>query len=195
LPEQIERGQFDTIYHEHLSYHTMQPLWSLFRRHGLRLERYEFNDSQGGSARMYVRHHEQNPDHPSSTELDGHVRIEQLSGLAWGTAKKLDGFFQANQGKLICGYGAPAKLTTFLYATSMHDNEFFKLACIGEDNPLKVGRTTPGQHIPIVSVADMLAREPDCIIVFAWNFFDDISNKLRRLGFAGDIINPMQGGA
>jgi hypothetical protein len=39
----------------------------------------------------------------------------------------------------------------------------------------------------------MLAREPDCIIVFAWNFFDDIRDKLRRLGFAGDIVNPMQG--
>jgi SAM-dependent methyltransferase len=192
LPEQIERGQFDTIYHEHLSYHHVAPLMDFFDRHGLRAVRCHRVESQGGSVRLYVKHAD---GQKSLLFFEDEPDVEGLSSGAWGTAKKLDGFFQANQGKLICGYGAPAKLTTFLYATSMHENEFFKLACIGEDNPLKVGRTTPGMHIPIVSVADMLAREPDCIIVFAWNFFDDIRDKLRRLGFAGDIINPMQGGA
>jgi ABC-type Fe3+-hydroxamate transport system substrate-binding protein len=85
-------------------------------------------------------------------------------------------------------YGAPAKLTTLLYATGLQDLPF---ACVGDDNPRKVGRTTPGNHIPIVSVEEMLARKPDTILVASWNFFDDLRRKLRAAGFKGGIINPM----
>lgn len=92
------------------------------------------------------------------------------------------------RGETVCIYGAPAKLTTLLYATGLQS---FPFACVGEDNPRKVGRTTPGNHIPIVSVEDMLAKKPDTIVVAAWNFYDDIRRKLRDAGFKGGIINPM----
>jgi hypothetical protein len=94
------------------------------------------------------------------------------------------------RGEKVCGYGAPAKLTTFMYALKLTD---VKLDCIGEDNPRKVGRTTPGMHVPIVSVDDMLSRNPDTIVVFAWNFFEDIRDRLRARGYKGGIINPMGG--
>lgn len=90
--------------------------------------------------------------------------------------------------EMVCIYGAPAKLTTLLYATGLQDMPF---NCVGDDNPRKVGRTTPGNHIPIVSVEDMLGRKPDTILVASWNFFDDIRNKLRAAGFRGGILNPM----
>ena len=45
--------------------------------------------------------------------------------------------------------------------------------------------------IELVSVEAMLEQRPDAILVASWNFFDDIRDKLRRLGYAGDIINPM----
>ena len=51
-----ERGHFDTVYHEHFSYHTRKPLETFFLRHGLIVERWENNESQGGSLRGYVRH-------------------------------------------------------------------------------------------------------------------------------------------
>jgi len=52
----LERGLFDVIYHEHMSYHTWEPLKPFFARHGLELSRVERNNSQGGSLRLYVTH-------------------------------------------------------------------------------------------------------------------------------------------
>jgi hypothetical protein len=92
------------------------------------------------------------------------------------------------RGERISIYGAPAKLTTLVYALGLTD---LKFDCVAEDNPRKVGRTTPGMHLPIVTVEEMLSRKPDTIIVAAWNFYDDIAAKLRRVGFKGGIINPM----
>src|ERR1041384_1806910 len=100
--------------------------------------------------------------------------------------ESLNKLFQRDE--MVCIYGAPAKLTTLLYATGLQDMPF---NCVGEDNPRKVGRKTPGNHIPIVSVEDMLERKPDTILVAAWNFYDDIRRKLRAAGFRGGIINPM----
>lgn len=175
-------GVWDTIYHEHMSYHHVAPLRRFFERHGLKLYWGTYNDSQGGSIRGYVTH----TDNPTLTIFPDD-RLPDTSRLTKATERARAYLTEhTRSAKLICGYGAPAKLTTLA-----HTLDLPPVACIGEDNPLKVGRTTPGMHIPIVSVADMLAREPDCIIVFAWNFFEDIRDKLRRLGFAGDIINPM----
>lgn len=190
LLDVIERGLFDVIYHEHFSYHHVKPLVAFFERHGLRIDKVQHVDSQGGSIRIYVKHMTEVPWYDASGEAEpaiGHLRnvIDVRAGALREGLEKLQA-----RGEMICGYGAPAKLTTFMYATGMH--EYAKLNCIGDDNPLKIGRATPGLHIPIVSVADMLAKEPDTIVVFSWNFFDDIRDKLRRLGFAGGIVNPMQ---
>jgi SAM-dependent methyltransferase len=56
LEQVIERGHFDVIYAEHLSYHHEAPLHPFFARHGLRITNVQRNMSQGGSMRLYVRH-------------------------------------------------------------------------------------------------------------------------------------------
>lgn len=180
------RGHFDTVYHEHMSYHDAWSLEPFFRRHGLRIVETHRNSSQGGTLRLFLGHadasSETGPNHAASMASLRPVIDSRAAALR----KALNKLFQRDE--MVCIYGAPAKLTTLLYATGLQSMPF---NCVGEDNPRKVGRTTPGNHIPIVSVEDMLAREPDAILVAAWNFFDDIRDKLRRLGFAGDIINPM----
>ena len=54
LLDVIERNLFDTIYHEHLSYHSVKPLVSFMQRHGLELVRVQRVDSHGGSIRCYA---------------------------------------------------------------------------------------------------------------------------------------------
>lgn len=184
------RGHFDTVYHEHMSYHDAWSLEPFFRRHGLRIVETHRNSSQGGTLRLFLGHadasSETGPNHAASMASLRPVIDSRAAALR----KALNKLFQRDE--MVCIYGAPAKLTTLLYATGLQSMPF---NCVADDNPRKVGRTTPGNHIPIVSAEDMLAREPDAILVAAWNFFDDIRDKLRRLGFAGDIINPMQGGS
>ena len=188
LPLQIERGQFDTMYHAHLSYHSIDPLFGFFLRHGLVIDRAEFNESQGGTLRLYLRHKEEaigdrvvDSLQPDFGMLGSRINMR-------GAALRLALHTLAECGEKVAIYGAPAKLTTFMYAMGLTG---FPFDCVAEDNPRKVGRTTPGMHIPIVTVEEMLSRKPDTIIVAAWNFYDDIAAKLRRLGFNGRIIKPM----
>lgn len=192
LLDVIERGHFDTIYHEHLSYHHVRPLAAFFERHGLRIEKVQHIDSQGGSIRVYVRHADEVPWYDAKGEDVPDVRILRAM-IDTRAPAMVEAFGKlTKRDERICGYGAPAKLTTFTYALGLQE---LPLDCIGEDNPLKVGRATPGTHVPIVSVSEMLERKPDTIIVFAWNFFDAIRDKLRALGFKGGIIDPIGSGS
>jgi hypothetical protein len=174
-----------------MSYHDPTSLKPFFKRHGLKIRKVSFNEAQGSSLRFYVVHERAEGSEylgfgepfPMMSALS---TIIQVRGAALREA--LSKLFQREE--MVCIYGAPAKLTTLLYATSLHSWPF---NCVGDDNPRKVGLTTPGNHIPIVSVEEMLARKPDTILVASWNFFDDIRDRLRAAGFKGGIINPMQG--
>lgn len=187
LDSVVANGHFDTIYHEHMSYHSLNPLVRFFARHGLYAHNVKGSKSQGGSIRLYLMH-ERLPFGSVGNEHE--PDISRLEALATARAAALLVAFGKLQkrGEKVAIYGCPAKLTTLLYATGLQS---FPFDCVGDDNPRKVGRTTPGNHIPIVSVTEMLERRPDTIVVAAWNFFDDIRDKLRRLGFSGVIINPM----
>ena len=189
LPSVVNRGHFDVLYHEHFSYHTIGPLIAFFRRHGLKIEKAQIVESQGGSVRLYVGHDHMIVPHISVANEgtpDWEAFSHMINSRAAALHEALNKLF--HRGEMVCVYGAPAKLTTLLYATGLQDMPF---NCVGDDNPRKVGRTTPGNHIPIVSVEDMLARKPDTILVASWNFFEDIRRKLRDMGFKGGIINPM----
>ena len=187
LGDVVLGGHFDTFYSEHCSYHHVTPLIGFFERHGLTIERIRAVDSQGGSIRVYVRHkHEGDSFAVAEHAIDvGSLRL-RIDARAAALKSALEALFY--RGEMVCIYGAPAKLTTLLYATGLEKMPF---NCVGDDNPRKVGRTTPGNHIPIVSVEDMLSRNPDTILVASWNFFEDIRRKLRDAGFKGGIINPM----
>src|SRR6266480_6451545 len=50
----IDRCEFDTIYHEHLSYFSLTALDQLFERHGLAISWVERLDIHGGSLRIFV---------------------------------------------------------------------------------------------------------------------------------------------
>ena len=86
----------------------------------------------------------------------------------------------------VAGYGCPAKLTTLSYACKLPD-----LACVFDDNPLKVGHKTPGSGWPIVPTSELLERNPDTLILFSWNFADEIIPRLRALGYRGRIVVPL----
>ncbi len=185
----VDSGVFDTCYHEHCSYHDIGSLYGFFLRHGLRITGSAYNDSQGGTLRVYVGHDRggtgsfwDGPWFDGLGEALGAVIDNRGAALREAFAKL------QKRGEKVAIYGAPAKLTTLLYATGLQDYPF---VCVGDDNPRKVGRTTPGNHIPIVSVEEMLAKKPDTIVVAAWNFYADIYAKLRSAGYKGGVINPM----
>jgi SAM-dependent methyltransferase len=187
LPAMIANGVFDTIYAEHMSYHTLNPLFAFFERHGLKVQMWTEEESQGGSLRVWVQHEDQ-PTLPQNRKWEKSVDITKLSERI--TLAKA-GLALALQGAgTVAGYGCPAKLTTLMYATGL-DRHAARFTCIYDDNPLKVGRSTPGTRIPIVPSATLMVDPPDMLILFAWNFASEIIPRLRAQGYRGRIVTPL----
>lgn len=56
LVDIIERKLFDTVYHEHLCYHSIGPLVKFFHAHGMELFDVERIATKGGSIRVFAQH-------------------------------------------------------------------------------------------------------------------------------------------
>ena len=87
-----------------------------------------------------------------------------------------------NDGTKIIGYGSPAKATTALNFFGISN----EIEYIVEDNKLKHGKFLPGMKIPIKS-KNGIKEKPDCALVLAWNFFEEI--KRNNSNLANKIIS------
>ena len=188
LVDVLEKTLFDTIYHEHLDYHTVEPLQPFFRACGLQLIEALRVDSHGGSLRGVV----QRIDGPRKVgaSVAGLVARERELGLRnaetfrqFGAGiSKLGGELTAlleklkREGKRIAGFGAPAKATTLLYHLGITPQ---LVDFIVDDSPLKQGRYTPGMHIPVLPAPALYERGVDYAVILAWNFAEPIMRKHR----------------
>lgn len=177
---------FDTIYHEHSSYHTIKPLVSFFHSNGMELFDVEKISNHGGSIRVFVRlsGRECFCYEPWLDLLDKEKNIEQrvyklqknIELLGTKLREKLQQI--KLEGKSIAIYGTPAKATTLMYALGI-DEKMIDFAV--EDAPLKQGTFTPGKHIPVLHTDALYDKKPDYVLVLAWNFADSIIKKHRQL--------------
>lgn len=186
----LEGGLFDTIYHEHLSYHTLLPLISFFDRHDLYLYDAHRVASQGGSIRVFVSKIKR----ARSPRLQSLMRAELLLNPRTMAEKieRVRGVVHAaiDQYGPLVGFGAPAKLTTMMAALGLTRDH---VSLVLDDNPLKIGKFTPGTHIHIHSSGPdgmpWTYRSP--ILLFSWNFADDLVPRLKRDGYSGPIVVPL----
>lgn len=200
LLDVYENTLFDTIYHEHVAYHTVAPLIGFFRRYGLELVAAERIGTHGGSLRGYVRKAGRAEVTASVGEL---VALEKAAGLndpatLKAFAAKIEAVGQElqaiirdarAQGRRIAAFGAPAKATTLMYQFGLEaaDIEF-----IIDDSPLKQGLYSPGKHIPVLPATAISGRKPDDLVVLAWNFADSIMDKHRAFcDEGGRFIVPL----
>ena len=196
LLDVYEKTLFDTIYHEHLSYHTVKPLVGLFERHGMELIDALRVDSHGGSLRgIAQRKGDRRAKQPS---IDGLIAEEARLGLH-GPAAYHRLFDQIQQrkaeltallgqvkqaGKRVVGFGAPAKATTLMFAFGLGPQTF---EYVIDDSPLKQGLYTPGHHVPVVPSSYLYdgAHRPDYALILAWNFADSIMKTHQAFRDAG----------
>ena len=84
----------------------------------------------------------------------------------------------ANAGRTVMGYGAPTKATLLTEVSDLNSDD---ISFIVEDNSLKVNKFMPGSGVPILDAKELRSRKPEVIVIFAWNFADDIIAKLKEL--------------
>lgn len=190
---------FDTVYHEHVDFHRVEPLRRFFSANGLTLVHSEQSDIQGGALVGYVAAGNRQPD----SSVETLIAMERAAGLdkaetfeRWGQAIRrkgdelsilLRGLKQA--GKTIAAYGAPAKATTLMYHFGLDSSV---LDYIVDDNPIKQGLFTPGLHVPVVAPSVLYEKKPDYVLLLAWNFSDSIIARHRHYaGDQGRFITPL----
>jgi SAM-dependent methyltransferase len=183
LADVYEKTLFDTIYHEHLSYHSVGPLEKFFAANAMQLIDVLRVPSHGGSIRGFAQHAQgKRPIRRSVQdliELESQLMLDRPATFESFAARidRLKGELRAllsqikSKGACVSGFGAPAKATTLLHHFQL-GTDF--LDFIVDDSPLKQGLFTPGHHIPVVSPAMLDERHPDYLVVLAWNFAESI---------------------
>ena len=197
----FENKWFDTIYHEHVDYHTVAPLEKLFDRCNMELIRVERVSPQGGSIRVIAQ--KKNGPYKKDSTVSELVTLEENLGLTKADtlidfdnqiSEVRDKFQQLiqkikHEGKRIAAFGAATKATTLSYHFQIDKND---IDFIVDDNPLKQGVYSPGKHIPVCAPDIIYSEKPDYLVILAWNFADAIMKKHKAyIDLGGSFILPM----
>ena len=190
----LDKVQWDTLYHEHLTFYCLTSLEVLLKRYGFKIVEAERIPMHGGSLRIVAT---QNPDKKPSKSVAEIKSYEKEKSLAdpetWinfgqNVSRKID-VVRYTLGKLsknsrIWGYGAAGKATLWINACEMD-----YLEAMVDASPLREGKLMPGTHTPIVFPNELKKNPPDYIFVTAWNYADLIRSKEKW--FKGVWVTPL----
>jgi nucleoside-diphosphate-sugar epimerase/2-polyprenyl-3-methyl-5-hydroxy-6-metoxy-1,4-benzoquinol methylase/quercetin dioxygenase-like cupin family protein len=178
---------FDNIYHEHVNYWCLHSLQRYFKKFNFITFDVEKIDTHGGSLRVFIKKDIKNTKIDSSIEkiLSEEKKFGIFNFKTFEIFRNKVELIKNNivknikvlkdKNKIIAGFGAPAKATTAINYFGIET--FFDYVI--EDNNLKHNKYIPGTKIKIIS-KEKLKDKIDCLIVLAWNFFDEIkkNNKI-----------------
>ncbi len=193
---------FDTIYHEHLCYLAFTPLKALFDANGLRMFDVVSSEigASGPAKRLFVC--KQDAPYATSAQMKDALAAEQ----EWGVrdlaayrkfAERVAGVRDAikeqfsqfkAEGVRVGGYAAPAKGNTLLNYLGLGPED---VVAISENNVEKVGKVTPGSHIPIVDDATFNADDIPVALLLAWNYADFFVENSAFVKNGGQFLIPL----
>lgn len=201
LGELVDRLEYDTIYHEHLSYFSVTALTQLHESAGLVIVGIDHLPVHGGSLRIFAAREEKHAGHSAdvlellrreeANGLTGMNRLDQFAADVERNRTQLVQLMEGihGKGKTVVGYGAPAKGNTLLNYCGI-DHRLVQYTV--DKNPLKVGLFTPGTHIPVLPVATLLERQPDFALILPWNLADEIREQQKEYARrGGSFIVPI----
>jgi SAM-dependent methyltransferase len=196
--DMIEHCEFDTIYHEHLFYHTLHGLTPLFNRHGLYLNEVERLPIHGGSLRLTVSRTPARSEgldalfaHETALGVDKVTFYNDFADRVRALRESLAHLLVSERAKRkrIACYGAAAKGATLVNYLNLGEG-FFEF--VADANPYKQGKYMPGQRIPIRHPDELAAAQPDYVLLLVWNFAGEVMRQqatYRERG--GSFIIPV----
>lgn len=195
---QVEGHQVDTIRHGHPVYLSLTAWQHACRRHGLIVVDAWEEPVYGGCLLVLARRG--GPETPRAPGVDELLARESAAGLdreagyrRWGevvTRVRTDVLEHlreaAETGRSVLGYGAGSKAVTFLGVTGVDAS---LLPVVADASPAKTGRRIGGTGIEIVPPTELLARDPDEVLLLTWDIADEVVRQLRGAGLSrADIV-------
>lgn len=201
LKNLLKFNQFDTIYQEHYCYFSLRTVATVFAKHGLKVFDVETLPTHGGSLRVWATHQENELNVSQSVEQV--LKDEQDYGLfenqtycEFGrrteeTKRSLLRMLMnlKDQGKTVCGYGAPGKGNTLLnYCGIREDLVKFTV----DRNPYKQGSFLVGSRIPVLKPSAIEKQKPDYVLILPWNIKEEIMEQMKHIRqWGGKFIIPI----
>ena len=184
----LENLEYDTIYHEHLSYLSVLPLKRLFNQFGMDIIDLKEESIHGGTLRYVVS---RKNDYPISNIVEEYISVEKekkiydidyLRKFAQSVERHRNELVWMlksikREGKRIAGLSAPAKGMTLLNYCRIGTET---LDFLTEKSTLKIGKYAPGTHIPVLPDSELLNQMPDYALLLAWNFANEIMKNLEE---------------
>ena len=194
----IKTVQYDTIYHEHLRYYSLESLKYLFKKHSLEIIDIKEIPTHGGSIRVYAAR-------KGIYKISKRVTNQFTKEKKYLNKKNFEKFKDnvvsskinifkiikkiKEKKETIFGVGAPSRASTLInYLGLDHDI----IDCVLEiQGSYKIGHYIPGTKIPILNENIILKKPPDYLMLFSWHIKDELKKNLRKKGFKGKFIIPL----
>lgn len=186
--------EYDTVYHQHLSYLSLKPLVKFLEKHGMEAFDVEQHELHGGGFRVYIarkgQREVQSSVHAMLASETWEMRyLEHFADQTKESREKLNDVVRdiQLQGKSLAVVSTPAKGNTLLNYTGI--GRYIDFAT--DKSKLKQGRFLPGTGIEVFSDDELVKRQPDYCLVLAWNFFHEITENVKKAGYTGKFIHPL----
>jgi SAM-dependent methyltransferase len=180
--------QFDTIYHEHFSYLSLNAVERIFSQTGLRAFDVEQLTTHGGSLRVYAcraaARHRETPRLMRIRAQEHEAGLDALDAYR-GFAERIDVAKRSflsflararDEEKIVTAYGAAAKGNTFLNVCDVDASE---IVCVFDRSAAKQGKLMPGSHIPILAPERINEIRPDYLLVLPWNLIVEVKTEIK----------------
>jgi SAM-dependent methyltransferase len=189
LLRMLEGTEFDTIYHEHLSYFSLLAARDVLARRALRVFDVEELTTHGGSLRIWASRPTASASRPATPAVERVLEAERAAGLdavegyrafaprVERVLAELRRFLDdaKSAGARVAAYGAAAKGNTLLNAADVTTDD---VGYVVDRNPHKQGRLLPGSHLPILEPDHARRDRPDYLLVLPWNLRDEIIGEM-----------------
>jgi SAM-dependent methyltransferase len=199
LLRMIERTEFDTIYHEHLSYFSLLSARDVLERRGLHVFDVEELETHGGSLRIWAAPAERDASPAVEAVFAAERKARLASPEGYETfAPRVERLLAElrrflgearTEGKRVAAYGAAAKGNTLLNAARVTPEE---VGYVVDRNPHKQGRFLPGSHLPILDPDEVRRDRPDYLLVLPWNLREEITRQMADIReWGGKFVVPV----
>ena len=189
-------GQFDTAYHEHISFFTGHSFLEAARLAGLHVANFELTPIHGTSCLVTMQLASASQSRRSAS-FQQRLDSEQAQGITtdffyvkyrirahhikrWITTQLLR---LTQEGYQTGAYGAAAKGMVLLHFLLLRSNGRIKLDFVLDDSTLKQNRFCPGTSIPVWPTSRLRTVDrtrPLVLLILAWNFLEEICQNIRN---------------
>jgi SAM-dependent methyltransferase len=194
----LDTLQYDTVYHEHLRYYSVQALQYLLEGQGLEIFHVKRIPTHGGSVRVYAARKGSYAVKPSVAEI---LAAERATPLTTQFEEFRERMVRSKlelyrllaelrrDKKRVVGVGAPSRASTLINYVGLDDGVLDAVLEIKGSH--KIGKYMPGTLIPVLEESYLFEKQPDVALLLSWHIADELIPKLREKGFKGSFIVPL----